>query len=365
MGRLFGIPVYVSPTWFLVAALITVGFAPAVADELPDIGPWRYAVSFAFAVLLYLSVLVHELSHSVVALRFGLPVRAIRLHLLGGVSEIEREPETPWREFLVAVAGPVLSLALGGLGLGAARVLDGGTVGYLLVVQLTLANLLVGVFNLLPGLPLDGGRILRAAVWKVSGRPFTGTLVAAWAGRGVAVLVLGVPLVIAALAGRRPTLISMVWAAMVAAFIWISAGQAVQSARLRSRLPALSARRLTRRALPVAEDLPLAEALRRLDGAGGRALVTVDATGRPRALVSEAAVSATPEHRRPWVTVGSVARTIEPGLILSAELSGEDLVRRLQEAPATEYLVVEANGDVYGVLATADVERSFSLTGPG
>ena len=105
IGRPFGVPVYVSPTWFLVAALITYGFAPNVENQVPGIGQWQYAVSFAFAVLLYLSVLVHELSHTVVALRAGLPVRRISLYLLGGVSEIEKPAPTPGRETSLRV-GP-------------------------------------------------------------------------------------------------------------------------------------------------------------------------------------------------------------------------------------------------------------------
>ena len=128
------------------------------------------------------------------------------------------------------------------------------------------------------------------------------------------------------------------------------------------KLPALHVRGLTRRAIPVFADLPLAEAIRRAADAGARGLVVVDHEGRPTALVSEAAVRATPEQRRPWVQVGEFARTIEPGLVLSAELSGEGLMRALQSAPATEYLVVEPGGEVFGVLATKDVERAFART---
>jgi Zn-dependent protease/CBS domain-containing protein len=360
MGRPFGIPVYVAPTWFIVAALITVAFAPTVERELPSLGSIRYAVSFAFAVLLYLSVFVHELSHSVVALRLGLPVRRISLYLLGGVSEIEKEPQTPGREFVVAAVGPLLSLALGVVGFLFSRVLPGDTVIGFLMLELMWANFLVGVFNLLPGLPLDGGRVLRAGVWKVTGRPLTGTVVAAWSGRGLAVLVALLPAVLALLAGGQPDVVAMLWAAIIGAFIWFGATQSLQHAKIRERLPALRVRGLTRRAIPVQADLPLAEALRRAVDAGARGLVVVDRQDKPTALVNEAAVMATPEHRRPWVQVGEFARSLEPGMVISAELAGEQLVRALQAAPATEYLVVEPTGEVYGVLAAADVERAFA-----
>src|SRR5215470_17136075 len=163
IARPFGIPVFISPGWFLVAAVLVVlysnsGTLPGtVQNSVP-----RYLVAVAFVVLLYLSVLIHELSHSLVARGFGLPVRRILLYPLGGFSEIEREPPTPGREFLVSVAGPAISLALAAGAYALTRIVPAGSVPRVLLAQLFIANLLVGVFNLLPGLPLDGGRMLRA-----------------------------------------------------------------------------------------------------------------------------------------------------------------------------------------------------------
>lgn len=130
-------------------------------------------------------------------------------------------------------------------------------------------------------------------------------------------------------------------------------------ARLRERLPELRARNLTRRAVPVTADTPLSEALRRANEAGARALVVVDGQGEPTALVREAAIAGVPEHRRPWIAVGGLAQDLKPGLRVSADLAGEDLLETLRATPATEYLVVEETGEVYGVLSTADVERAF------
>lgn len=360
IGRLFGVPIYVTPTWFLIAALITWGFAPTVESEVPGVGQWQYAVSLAFALLLYLSVLVHELSHTVAALRFGIPVRRISLYLLGGVSEIEKPSPTPGREATIAAAGPLVSLALGGLGFAVAAALEQHTVGRLLADALMISNFLVGVFNLLPGLPLDGGRVLQAAVWKATGRRQTGTIAAAWMGRGIAVLVLFVPALLALASGRQPDLVDLIWGGLLASFIWVGASQSLQIAQVQQRIPGLSARRLTRRSIPVTADLPLAEALRRAQAAGARGLVVVGGDGQPIALVNEAAVVATPESRRPWVPVGDLARRLQPELVVAADLSGEDLVAALTRLPSTEYLVVEPTGEVYGVLSAADVERAVA-----
>ncbi len=360
IARPFGIPVFISPYWFLIAGLFVFLYARGLVQSVP--GTLRYPVAAAIVVLLYASVLVHELSHSLVARAFGLPVRRILLYPLGGFSEIEREPPTPGREFLVSAAGPGISLALAGAGYALTRVIHGDGVVSVLVYYLYFANLLVGIFNLLPGLPLDGGRMLRAGVWKLTGRPGQATVAAAWAGRVLAVAVLLIPFVRAAWDGTRPQLFDVVWLAVIAAFMWTGAGQALRATRVRERLPALQARALARRAIAIPASLPLAEAIRRADAAQARALVVVDHEDRPIAIVNETAVIATPPQRRPWIEAGALARTIDPGLVLSADLSGMALIEAVRRTPASEYLLVEPSGQVFGVLATADLDHAFAGT---
>ena len=205
----------------------------------------RYVVAAAFVILLYLSVLIHELSHCAVARAFRLPVRRILLYPLGGLSEIEQEPQTPARAFLVSGAGPLLSLALAALGYGIIVAFGPGGIPRILIDQLILANIVIGVLNLLPGLPLDGGWMVRAAVWKLTGKPGTGTIAAAWAGRGLAVALLAVPLAIVLRngSGSGIDLVNVVWLGAIAAFMWVSAGQSIRATRVRERLPGLQARR--------------------------------------------------------------------------------------------------------------------------
>jgi Zn-dependent protease len=368
MGRPFGVPVYVAPSWFLVAALITWVFGGQLDRVLPELGALRYLVSLFFAVAFYASVLIHELAHTVAALRFKLPVRRIQLQFFGGVSEIEKEAETPGREFVLAFVGPLLSLILSGLFYLAMLGVEPGTVPGVLLAGLMVSNLIVAAFNLLPGLPLDGGRMLRAVVWKLTGRPMTGTVAAAWVGRALAVVVLiGLPLLTqsGALGSNAEdnvgmdTVMDALLAAILAAIIWTGAGNSLRMARLREHLPELRARNLTRRAVPVQTDTPLSEALRRANDAGARALVVVDVDGEPLSLVREAAIVGVPEHRRPWVAVGGLAQDLTDGMCVSAELAGEDLLDVLRATPATEYLVIEDTGEIYGVLSAADVERAF------
>ncbi|MEY9489678.1 Zn-dependent protease/CBS domain-containing protein [Streptomyces calvus] len=368
MGRPFGVPVYVAPSWFLVAILITWVFGGQIDRVLPELGAASYLVSLFFAVAFYASVLVHELAHTLAALRFKLPVRRIQLQFFGGVSEIEKEAETPGREFVLAFVGPLLSLVLSGLFYLALLAVDPSSVPGVLLAGLMISNLIVAVFNLLPGLPLDGGRMLRAVVWAISGKPMTGTVAAAWVGRALAVSVLiGLPLLTqsGALGSDAvdnvgmDTVLDALLAAILAAIIWTGAGNSLRMARLREHLPELRARTLTRRAVPVENDTPLSEALRRANAAGARALVVVDPDGVPLSLVREAAIVGVPEHRRPWVPVSGLAQDLTDGMRVSAELAGEELLDALRATPATEYLVVEETGEIYGVLSAADVERAF------
>jgi Zn-dependent protease/CBS domain-containing protein len=357
VGRFFGVPVYLAPSWLIIAVIITISYSDFVARTVSGIGQsGAYLVAFGFAVLLAVSLLAHELGHTAVSLAFGMQVRRVVIFLLGGVSEIEKEPTQPAQEYLIAIAGPLVSLLLAGLAAVPLPLTDEGSVVRIVLHLLVWSNLAVAIFNLLPGLPLDGGRLVRAAVWHLSHSRLTGTRAAAWGGRGIAVLVLvGAVLLI------RPEdsfwFGNILLASLLAAFIWIGATQSLAAATLSSRLPTLQVAALVRPSLEVPSDLPLAEAVRRAWDTGVRALVVVDAAGRPRALVSETHVMAVPQDRRPWTTVSDVARPLEPGLVLSDSLEGEGLVEAFRRMPASEYLVVGRDGHTVGVLAATDVAQ--------
>jgi hypothetical protein len=228
--------------------------------------------------------------------------------------------------------------------------------------MLAFANIVVGALNLVPGLPLDGGRVLRAAVWWASRRPHLATTVAAWAGRVVAILALAVPFLLDTFTTIQPQLFDYLLAGIIGLFLWEGASQALLGARIRRKLPNLRARAIARRAIGVDPGLPLAEALRRAEQEQAGGIVVIGPDGSPTAVVVESAVSATPVERRPWVSVGAVARTIQPGLLLGAELSGEALLHAMQATPATEYVLVEPDGRIFGVLATSDVDLAFAAT---
>lgn len=358
IGSIGGSEVLVTSSWFLIAGLIAVVMGPAVDRVQPGLGALRYVAGLAFAILLYLSVLLHEASHALMARRLGFEVPSITLHFLGGLTAIDGETDKPRQEFLISVVGPLTSIAVGVVALGLHFVVPDGLLK-LAVDGLAGANLLVGVLNLIPGLPLDGGRVLKAAVWGLTGNMHRGTLAAGWGGRVVAVLAIGYPLLGARYFGTNPDAIDFVFAGLISMFLWQGASAAIASARVRSKLPQLVARDLARRTLSVPVDLPLSEAVRRAQDEQAGGIVTVTSSGSPVGIVNEAALMSVPEDRRPWVAVSTVTRTLDDGLRLPVTIGGEELVRAISARPSGEYLLVEADGAVYGVLATSDVDRAF------
>ncbi|KAB8162483.1 site-2 protease family protein [Streptomyces sp. 3MP-14] len=366
VGRVRDVPIYVTPSWFLVAALITLLLGHQLDRALPELGQERYLVALFFAVAFYGSVLVHELAHTYAALRLGLPVHRVLIQFIGGASEIDDRSTTPRRDLVVVGSGPLLSLVLAGVFALAMLAVEPGTVPGVLVAALMISNLIVAVFNLLPGLPLDGGRMLRAVIWWRTGDVLRGTVVTAWTGRALALVVLvGFPTATQLAAGDRGAfgglqpLLDALLAAVLAAIIWLAAGRGLSQARRNAQLPSLTARALTRRAIPVPGETSLAEGLRRANEVGAQALIVVDDDGAPLALVREAGIAGVPDDRRPWVPVIALAEELTDGMRVPADLTGEPLLDHLDATPASEYLVVEENGEVYGVLSYRDVDKAL------
>lgn len=356
IGRIAGSDVLVSTSWFFVAALIAWIMGPRVEDVQPGLGGWKYVVGVAFAMALYLAILLHEASHALVARRFGFTVEAITLNFLGGATTIDGEARRPRQEFWIAVVGPITSLAVGAGALALWFVIPDSQGLLLLVVEgLAGSNLVIGVLNLVPGLPLDGGRVVKAGVWALTGKVYLGTVVAGWGGRVAA----GLVVLWAVISAGDGSVVSPFVLAIVAIFLWTGASQAIAAAGVVRGLSTVVARDLARPALTVPEDLPLAEAVRRADAASVTGIVTTTSDGRPVGVVSEEAVRAVPQERMPWLAVSSVARSLAGGRALPVGISGEDLLAALRRTPASEYVLLADDGTVHGVLATADIVRAM------
>ena len=229
LGRVFGIPVEINITWVVIFLLLTWLLAnrfDAPGLRWPVAQQWGAAI--VTVVLFFLSVLAHELSHSLVAVSRGIRVMGITLFIFGGVSRLEHEPEKPSEEFLVAIVGPMTSIALAAAASGVLFALDSrlwpwvgrnASPAEMVAFLLAWGNLSVGLFNMLPGFPLDGGRVLRAIVWAITGSYLRATRIAARCGQGVGALMILGGIVWAVRGG----LVDGVWAAVIGSFLLVTA----------------------------------------------------------------------------------------------------------------------------------------------
>ncbi len=357
IARVMGVPVLLTPSWFLFAVYIVLFYQPLV-DERVGEGA-AYGLAAGLALMLLGSVLLHELAHCVVARAFGLPVRSITVTLLSGRTEITEPPQTPAREYAVAVSGPMVSLLLTAIGAATLHAFASGSVGREVCINLTITNGAITVLNLLPGLPLDGGRVLRSVLWQLGGDPAKATRAAARTGIVVGTVVVPVVLLVVlpatGIEASGVTLLLM--SVVIGVFIVAGARASLRHAELTAKLPELSARTLARPAISVPANLPLSEAVRLAHEQKLRAMVVVGGNGQPEGIVSEAWVREVPVDRRPWVVAADGARRVEPGLVLDPDLTGEALLEAMSLHPASEYLV---QGDRPLVLVSGDVAAAIT-----
>lgn len=187
VGSILGIPLYLHSSWFIIFALITFLLSSEFQSLRPGwTQPQYWILGIAVSVLFFASVVFHELGHSVIALRYKIPVVSITLFIIGGLAQIGREPESAKQEFNIAIAGPIASVILGAGFLGFATLLPPRGVFQAIAIMLAEANLILGVFNLIPGFPMDGGRILRAIVWWAKRDYTVATRIASRSGQALA-----------------------------------------------------------------------------------------------------------------------------------------------------------------------------------
>jgi Zn-dependent protease len=355
VGRVLGVPVRLNASMVLLAVLVTVTYGGFVRRELELSQVAGYLVGFGFVICLLGSVLLHELGHALTARRFGIGVRGITLELLGGYTEMDRDAPSPRVDLLVSLAGPAVSLLLGLTAVLATLALPDRTLPDQLAFQLAVSNLIVAVFNILPGLPLDGGRALRAVVWAVSRDRHRGTEVAGWVGRAVAACTALAVLLLTWRGALAPLGLALML--LVAFTLWQGAGQSIRVARVSRRFPLIDLSRLARPVFRVPTGTPLAEAQRRGADAGPAAAIGVtDSSGRLLALVDRTSADAVPVERRPWVSVDAVARAIDGMPTLPVGLDGEQVIQAVQSHPGAQY-VVTSGEDVVGVLHIADLAQ--------
>jgi Zn-dependent protease len=355
IGRAVGAPIILAPSWLVAAVVLTLVFAPTIRARA-DLGPLVYVVALAFVVLLFASVLVHELAHGLMARARGQQPREFVLTLWGGHTAFGGATPTPASSALIAVVGPIANLVLAAGFLAVAQGVETNSLVGLLVWSGCLTNAFVGLFNLIPGLPLDGGFLLEAAVWAVTKNRHTGTVAAGWVGRVVAVGVFAWALVLPLVQGRQPEIYDVVWAALIGAFLWSGASAAVRGGRTQKAVGQITVASVGRRATGVGHTESLAHAAAQAAAAGAEEVVILSPDGRPAAYVDRAAAASVPADAAGTTPVTAVAVPLPGGAVVDGLLSGQQLVSAVGRATEHSPVVVAVvDGRVVGLIRAMDV----------
>lgn len=354
VGNLFGIPFNVHPSWFFVLAWVTVSYGSGLAAQFPGLGgglPWL--LGLIAALLLFASVLAHELGHSFVAIKQGIEVKSINLFLFGGLASLEKESKTPAGAFWLAIAGPLVSLALFGLisAIGFTTSISGPFAAILGV--LAYVNLVLALFNLIPGLPLDGGNILKALVWKITGNPYKGVVFAGRAGQVIGWIAIASGLVPLLLGGGLNF-----WNLLISWFLLQNAGRATQAARVQEQLAALTAEDAVMTDSPiVSESLSLREFVNEYiigKSEASRFLVTNE-EGQLVGAIAVDDLKAVPTSQWPEISVGQLTKPVEFSTTVKSDQSLLEVVTLLEQQKLTQLPVIRDNGVLVGLLEKASI----------
>jgi Zn-dependent protease len=339
IARVFGIPIFLHPTWVVVFLLVTLTLNATVAAEAPTIG-WvaRWFAAGSTALLFFGSILLHELAHSVLAQRHQISVRSITLFFFGGVAAIEQDPPTARAEFEIAIAGPIASglLALGFSALGG--VFTPGSADALMFAWLGRINLSVAVFNLLPGLPLDGGRVLRAWLWARHGDPTRATRLSARVGQLLAYGLIGLGAA-AALSGGSA--MGGLWLAFIGWFLLTASGASARQAEIDASLTGLRARDLLTREIAWLDGKASVGTFARDLVMRGKRWALVGEPGIASGIVTISDVKRVPAQDWDRTPVASIATPMERVLAAPAEASVRELLQMMGSREVNQIPIVE------------------------
>lgn len=363
VARIRGIPIGVHYTWAIAVVMITWSLAAGYfPQEYPGWLPRDYwFVGAAAALLLFISVLFHELCHSFVAQARGLAVKSITLFIFGGVSNIAQESEDPRDEFLIAVVGPLSSLALAGLfWLGVLAIPNDTSPLGALLFYLTTVNLMLAIFNILPGFPLDGGRVLRAILWGSTGSMVRGTTVATVVGQVVAFLFIGYG--IWQIFIERDFL-SGVWIGFIGWFLNSAAEATRRQVQVQEGFRGITVESVMTPDPPVVSPaLPVRALVDEYVLRRGLRALPVAQDGRIVGLVSLSDVKHLPEPEWSGNSVGAIM-TRPPLRTIGPEAPVARALERLVEDDVNQLLVVDKDGTLLGMLTRRDVMRFLQMRG--
>ncbi|MDV2998752.1 MAG: putative zinc metalloprotease Rip3 [Chroococcopsis gigantea SAG 12.99] len=356
VGNLFGIPFYINPSWFFVLGLVTLTYGQQLATfpQLTGFMPWL--LGLVAALLLFSSVVAHELGHSFAALSQGITVKSITLFLFGGLATLEKESKTPLEAFTVAIAGPLVSFLLFGLFTFVGMNVSLSTPLAAVVSLLAYVNLALGLFNLIPGLPLDGGNILKSIVWQITGNPNKGIIFASRVGQ-----VFGwVAIAIGGLSILGISQIGNFWTLLVGFFLLQNAGMSAQGAKVQDLLSRYTARDVVIPNSPIIrDDLTIRDFVNNyvIGKMEWKKFIVTDDNNKILGTIAVDNLKTIPTSQWTQITVIELLQPLEAMKVVSSGQSLLELVQILEQPNNSQIAVVEDSGAVMGLVEKASVIR--------
>ncbi|HEY5576541.1 MAG TPA: site-2 protease family protein [Clostridiaceae bacterium] len=356
IGKIKGILIEVNASWFVIFALVTYtlasGYFPAYYPDFDSITRW--VSSSVIALLFFISVLLHELSHSLVSLKLGMPVNRITLFIFGGIAQIEQEPDEPMKELKMAIAGPAMSIFLFGLFLLLSIIFKNFGAPEAAIVSLdylSTINLSLAIFNLVPAFPLDGGRVLRAIVWRLSGNLQKATKIASTMGSifGYFLIAFGVLLLL------NNYIINGIWLVFIGWFINQMSKDSYQSMLLSDIFDKINIREfMTGKVVTVDRSVSVQELVDNYFYKYKFAVFPVSQDGRIIGIVSAASVKNLETGARSQTTVGSITTPLSDKLIVSPDDIVSTAMTRLRSNGIGRVLVMEQD-NLLGIVSNTDI----------
>jgi Zn-dependent protease len=347
LGRIFGIPLRLHYTWFIIFALVIFSLSAYYPLRYPL---WERIAGATFtSILFFASVVVHELTHSIVARHQGIPVKNITLFIFGGVAQITREASRPGAELVMAAAGPLSSMALAGVFSFFSLLAKGTDQAMLVIIFTWLAriNLILALFNLIPGFPLDGGRVLRAVLWKLLGNYRQATRLATWVGQGIAYLFIigGIILMF------RFDMLGGLWLAFIGWFLENAASSSYRQAELRSALQSFTAQDVMSADCPViSPTIPLQELVyQHILPSGRRCFLVVDEESL-KGIITFQDVKNIPQFRWGHTLVSEAMTPWGKVVMVNPEEDAASILERMDEHNVNQLPVVK-EGRIIGLIA--------------
>jgi len=346
IGHIFGIPIYLHPSWFIIFALITFTLGLQFASAHPTWSPAQHwALGVITSLLFFASVIFHEVSHSVVALRYKLPVKSITLFVFGGLSQIEREPPNARQEFNIAIAGPLSSFFLAGVFWVVRHYAHPSGMVAAVAFWLFEINLILAIFNLVPGFPLDGGRVLRGIVWGITGNFRKASQIASTSGRFFAYLMIFIG-IWQALEGNW---VGGLWLAFIGWFLLEAAKESYVQVALRDTLTGVRTDDVMVREIPtVTRDMSIDEYIHEVLRTGRRAHIVVGGD-RPSGLIALQSARHVPKQEWPTTSVQAVMVPMERVQSAAPDEPVLQVLQRMQLADVNQMPVL-SDGHIVGMI---------------